>query len=65
MTTDEAAILLNDARAYADEARFGTACARLRAVAPVVRVESAGFAPFRALTEHEGDVPVRGARPAR
>jgi cytochrome P450 len=49
----EVARIFTDANAYADEPRFHAACARLRAEAPVVRVEADGFDPFWAITRHE------------
>lgn len=53
MTLAEAAAVFTDAKAYADEERFHATCARLRAEAPVVRVEADGFEPFWAITRHE------------
>ncbi|ABW14149.1 Cytochrome P450-like protein [Parafrankia sp. EAN1pec] len=53
MDLDEAGSVFTDPTAYADEKRWHTATALLRRHSPVHRVESAGFAPFWAVTRHE------------
>ena len=49
----EDALVFTDPKAYADEPRFHAACRRLRAEAPVVRVDAPDFDPFYAVTRHE------------
>ncbi|MGE2734472.1 cytochrome P450 [Mycolicibacterium vaccae] len=49
---DEAARVLADPAAYADEPRLHAALAHLRANAPVSWVEVAGYNPFWAITKH-------------
>ncbi|WP_018501783.1 cytochrome P450 [Parafrankia discariae] len=53
MDLDEAGSVFTDPTAYADEKRWHTATALLRRESPVHRIESAGFAPFWAVTRHE------------
>ncbi|CAI7976815.1 Cytochrome P450-terp [Frankia sp. Hr75.2] len=53
MDLDEAGSVFTDPTAYADEKRWHTATALLRRHSPVHRVETAGFAPFWAVTRHE------------
>ncbi|MGH7857252.1 MAG: cytochrome P450, partial [Candidatus Binatia bacterium] len=64
MTTHDAARVFTDPKAYADEARFHAACARLRREAPVIRVEAEGFDPFWAVTKH-ADVMEISRQPER
>ncbi|MGE2730943.1 cytochrome P450 [Mycolicibacterium vaccae] len=49
---DEAAGVLTDPAAYADEPRLHAALAHLRATAPVSWVEVPGYNPFWAITKH-------------
>ena len=49
----EDALVFTDPKAYADEPRFHAACRRLRAEAPVVRIDAPDFDPFYAVTRHE------------
>ena len=49
---DEAARLLADPKAYADEPRLHAALTHLRATAPVSWVEVDGYRPFWAITKH-------------
>jgi cytochrome P450 len=51
-TIDEAAKVLADPTAYADEDRLHTALAHLRAHAPVSLVDVPPYRPFRAITKH-------------
>ncbi len=51
-TMDDAAKVLADPQAYADEARLHAALAHLRATAPVSRVEVPDYRPFWAITKH-------------
>src|SRR5262245_21370075 len=72
MEIDEAARVFTDPKAYADERRFHAACARLRRLSPVTRVEVEGFDPFWAVTRHadvmeiarQPDRWINGLRPA-
>jgi len=50
--TDDAAGVLADPRAYADEQRLHQSLAHLRAHAPVSWVDVEGFRPFWAITKH-------------
>ena len=52
MAIQEAARVFTDPKAYADEKRFHTTCARLRRESPVTRIEVEGFDPFWAITKH-------------
>ncbi|MET7772611.1 cytochrome P450 [Nocardia sp. NPDC005366] len=49
---DDAANVLADPTAYADETRLHTALTTLRAEAPVSRVDVPGYKPFWAITKH-------------
>src|ERR1700677_1535031 len=51
-TIDEAAKLLADPQAYADETKLHAALTPLRANAPVSRVEVPNYRPFWAITKH-------------
>src|ERR1700728_2809581 len=51
-TMDEAAKVLADPQAYADEAKLHAALTHLRANAPVCRVEVPNYRPFWAITKH-------------
>jgi cytochrome P450 len=51
-TVDDAARVLADPTAYADEARLHAALAHLRANEPVAPVDAAGYRPFWAITKH-------------
>src|SRR6202167_215127 len=51
-TMDDAAKVLADPQAYADEPKLHAALAHLRANAPVSRVEVANYRPFWAITKH-------------
>ena len=51
-TMDEAAKVLADPQAYADEAKLHAALTHLRANAPVSRVEVPNYRPFWAITKH-------------
>jgi hypothetical protein len=51
-TMDEAAKVLADPRAYADETKLHAALTHLRANAPVSRVEVPNYRPFWAVTKH-------------
>ena len=51
-TMDDAAKVLADPQAYADEPRLHAALAHLRANAPVSRVEVPDYRPFWAITKH-------------
>ena len=53
MGVTEDALVFTDPKAYADEPRFHAACRRLRAEAPVVRIDAPDFDPFYAVTRHE------------
>ncbi|HXY92387.1 MAG TPA: cytochrome P450 [Acidimicrobiia bacterium] len=55
LTTELAARVFTDPSAYADEARFHAACARLRRDDPVPYVDVDGYEPFWAVTRH-GDL---------
>ncbi|MGW6117948.1 cytochrome P450 [Nocardia sp. NPDC055165] len=58
---DEAAKILTDPTAYADEARLHAALGELRANAPVVRVDSPAYQPFWAITKHSDILNVERA----
>ncbi|MFD6456231.1 cytochrome P450, partial [Nocardia sp. NPDC060220] len=58
---DEAANVLADPSAYADEPRLHAALAALRADKPVARVEVAGYKPFWAITKHADVMAVERA----
>jgi cytochrome P450 len=70
-TIDAAAKTLADPGAYTDEPRLHGALARLRASAPVCRVDVPGYRPFWAITRHadvmaverDHEVFVNGPRP--
>jgi len=72
MNIDDAARVFTDPKAYADEKRFHAACALLRRMSPVTRVDAAGFDPFWAVTKHadvmeiarQPDRWINGPRPA-
>ncbi|MQY30431.1 cytochrome P450 [Nocardia aurantia] len=51
-TVDDAANVLADPTAYADEPRLHAALTALRARRPVARVEAPGYQPFWAITRH-------------
>jgi cytochrome P450 len=51
-TMDEAAKVLADPQAYADETKLHAALTHLRANAPVCRVEVPNYRPFWAITKH-------------
>jgi len=51
-TTDEAAKVLADPSAYADDDRLHTALTRLRATNPVAWVDNPPYRPFWAITKH-------------
>ena len=51
-TTDEAAKVLADPTAYADDNRLHTALTRLRATNPVAWVDNPPYRPFWAITKH-------------
>ncbi len=51
-TIEDAALVLADPTAYADESRLHAALAQLRANAPVAWVDAPGYRPFWAITKH-------------
>ncbi|CAN5513671.1 cytochrome P450 [soil metagenome] len=52
LTTDNAATVLADPTAYADEPRLHAALTQLRATDPVCRVDVPGYRPFFGITKH-------------
>lgn len=70
-TMDEAAKVLADPTAYADDERLHTALAHLRATNPVAWVDNPPYRPFWAITKHadimtverENDLFIAGPRP--
>jgi cytochrome P450 len=70
-TMDDAAKVLADPRAYADEARLHAALTHLRANNPVAWVDNRPYRPFWAITKHadimaierENDLFISGPRP--
>ncbi|MFE3543928.1 cytochrome P450 [Nocardia sp. NPDC059177] len=58
---DEAANVLADPTAYADEARLHAALTTLRANRPVARVDVPGYQPFWAITKHADVLAVEKA----
>lgn len=60
-TMDDAAKVLADPSAYADEPRLHTALSRLRATNPVAWVDFSPYRPFWAITKHEDIMAIERA----